>query len=315
MQLPVDLDLVRPFVERHRYNPYRHYRLFESRMRAKIVMAELERVAPDASVHVAADGHRRAAAFARRLPWESAFFGLPMARIEYIFADDAACSAPRAALEACLHALRREDVRHVSAHADIADVETAVLLEDFGFRLVGGTVTYTARPKRERLRRVRVVGSVRNFRDGDAAEVLDIAERAFRGFRGRFHLDPTLPRDRVDALYGEWAARCVARDMADTLLVSEGADGRLLGFLAFRRREPISTTSGAIIYGGGLGACRDDAPGAYPGLLHRGASLAYERGGVAEVQTQNHNAAAIATYEAVGLRLRRAQYDMSLRLG
>ena len=306
------VEALRPLVQRHRFNPYRNYRAISPRAQTDVLMAE---IMSDLKGFVCFAGaeNARAAVIAKRLSWDSAFFGLPMARIDYVLGDDAA--SRDVALHACLEALRGVGVSHVSAQTDAADVGTAVQLERHGFRLTGGTVTYTARPGKERPNPVRELGKIRPLQADDASEVIALSEKAFEGFRGRFHLDPNLPHDRVNALYGEWARRCVSHEMADVVLVSEGHDGHLLGFLAFRQREPVSTSSGVKIFGGGLGACRSDAPGAYLGLLSRGVRWAHERGGIAEVQTQNYNFPAIGLYEAVGLRSRRADYSFVSWLG
>ncbi|MEA2944646.1 MAG: hypothetical protein QOD09_5175, partial [Bradyrhizobium sp.] len=63
-----------------------------------------------------------------------------------------------------------------------------------------------------------------------------------------------------------------------------------------------------------LAACRPDSPGAYPGLLHHTVAFIHDSNGVAEARTQNHNAAAIAIHEAVGLRSRGSHLDFSLSL-
>jgi hypothetical protein len=97
--------------------------------------------------------------------------------------------------------------------------------------------------------------------------------------------------------------------------VSEGTDGRLLGFLAFRRREPVSTVGGVAVFGGGLGACRADTPGAYAGLIRAGTVWAHDRDGVAECQTQNYNFPTIRIYEAVGAHYVRAEYTLHAWLG
>jgi hypothetical protein len=310
---PGGSQALRSFVEQYRFNPYRDYRAFSPRVQSDVLMAEMcgKGSAAEPSIHVVETG--AAAVVARRLLWDSSFFRTPMARIEHVFGEDD--SARSLALEACLKFLRDDGVCHVSAQIDAADNGTAVLLERHGFCLTGGAVTYTARPRREPPKPVRKRGRIRNLRVTDEPEVIALAEESFRAFRGRFHSDTTLPRDAVNSFYGEWARRCVAYEMADTVLVSEGQDGRLLGFLAFRRREPVSTISGVPIFGGGLGACRRDAGAAYPGLLHAGITWVHQRGGMVEVQTQNHNVATIGIYEAVGLRYRRANYSFRLWLG
>ncbi len=103
--------------------------------------------------------------------------------------------------------------------------------------------------------------------------------------------------------------------MADMIFVSEGTDGRVLGFLAFRQREPVSSVGGTPVFGGGLGACRPDVPGAYAGLIRAGTIWAHERGGVAECQTQNYNFPTVRIYEAVGAHYVRAEYTLHHWLG
>ncbi len=176
-------------------------------------------------------------------------------------------------------------------------------------------VTYTTRPVKEPPNAVREVGTIRDFKPADAPALLEIASEAYRGFRGRFHLDPHLPDDRCDAFYVEWARQCLAGTMAETILVSEGADGRLLGFLAFKRREPVSSIGGIPVFGGGLGACRADTPGAYAGLIRAGTVWAHDRLGVAECQTQNYNFPTIRIYEAVGAHYVRGEYTLHCWLG
>jgi hypothetical protein len=303
-------DILQPFVEKYPFNPYRNYRLFSRRAQTDVLLAELAALVPAALMNLAETGTARALAVSRPLSWDSSFFGIPMARIEYIFGDRG--SAAAAALDECLETLRGSGIRHVSVRVDVADIETAALLQCRGFRLLGGAVTYMARPTKERPRRVRVLGRIRPIHERDADAVVAIAEEAFRDFRGRFHVDSKLPRDRVNSFYGEWARRCVAHEMADTVLVSEASDGRILGFVAFQQREPLSTIGGTPVFGSGLAACRRDAPGAYPGLLHHTVATIHQRDGVAEARTQNHNAAAIAVHEAVGLRSRESHLDFSL---
>ena len=302
-------------VDAYPYKPYRHYRVLSRRAQSAVMRAEIAETAghPDGFViHVPGRGEA-AAVVGRALGWETGFFGVPMGRLEYILG--AGHDARRAALAEGLEALRTRGVRHVSARVDVADIEALGLLEDAGFRVMDALVTYTQRPGKEPANAVREVGTIRDARPEDAAELVAIAGEAFAGFRGRFHLDPHLPDDRSDALYVEWARQCAAMTMADTVLVSEGAQGRLLGFLAFRRREPVSGAGGVPVFGGGLGACRAEAPGAYPGLIRAGTIWAHAHGGVAECQTQNYNFPTVRIYEAVGAHYVRGEYTLHLWQG
>lgn len=296
-------------VDDYPFKPFRHYRTVSRKAQAEVMTAEISATLthPDGLVLCERGQRVEAAAVARALAWETNFFGVPMGRIEYLLAHSPERQAPL--LQAALEALGARGVRHISMRVDVADIAQVALLEAHGFRLMDSLVTYTARPKEPPLA-VRDVGVIRDFRSADGPELVRIAAQAYRGFRGRFHLDPHLPDERCDAFYVEWARQSVAMTMADTILVSEGGDGRLLGFLAFRRREPVSTLGRAPVFGGGLGACRPDAPGAYAGLIRAGTVWAHAQGGVAECQTQNYNFSTIRIYEAVGLHYVRAEYTL-----
>lgn len=312
---PADLAAIEPLVNDYPFKPYRHYRVLSRKAQAAVMMAEIAATAAHADgLVVASDnaGHR-ALAVGRRLAWDSSFFGIPMGRLEYVIGEDPELT--RGVVSAALDEWRAAGVRHVSARADVADIPVIGILEAAGFRLMDALVTYTTRPRKEPPRAVREVGAIRELRGDDGDELLQIATSAYKGFRGRFHLDPHIPDERCDAFYVEWARTCLDGTMADTVLVSEGADGKLLGFLAYRQREPVSSIGGVPVYGGGLGACRADVPGAYAGLIRAGTIWAHDRNGVAECQTQNYNFPTIRIYEAVGAHYVRAEYTLHCWLG
>lgn len=263
----------------------------------------------------ASEGERHALVIARPLPWDSEFFGIRMARIDYIVASAAAPELIDAAVNATLTACREAAIPHVTARVDVEDIDSVDLLERRGFRLMDALVTYRMRPKKEHPKDVREVGVVRDFEARDTDEVLDIAREAFTGYGGRFQHDPHIPADRAAEFYLEWARKCITREMADKLLVSVNSEGRIIGFLFFRRREPASTVGRVPILGGGLGACRRDSPGAYAGLIRAATLWSHDQGGIGEYQTQNYNFPVIRVYEAAGAGYVRAEYTLHAWLG
>ena len=312
---PEDLTLIEPFVAAYPFKAYRNYRVLPRKTQTAVMLAEIAatiRHRDGVVLHVSADGEL-SVVVARALNWDSAFFGIPMARIEYLLTGNRGEVGRTVAV--AVASLRARGVHHVSARVDVADIQALTALESNDFRLMDSLVTYTARPWKAPPNAVREVGVIRDFRPQDGEELIRIAADAYRGFRGRFHLDPRLPEQRADAFYAEWARQTVAMTMADTVLVAEGADGKLLGFLGFQRREPVSSVGGVAVFGGGLGACRADAPGAYAGLIRAGTLWAHERDGVAECQTQNYNFPTIRIYEAVGAHYVRAEYTLHAWLG
>ncbi len=310
-------DRLTSLLEAHAFKPYRQYRTYSRKEQLAILLAEVDGAlkVPGEFSRVIGGDEPRAAVVARPLDWDSRFFGLPMARIDYVLATAAATREDRAdVIAAACAAARQAGVQHLTARVDVADLDTLGVLEDQGFRTMDALVTYIMRPVKDPPREVRTVGGIRHARPEDHAAIIDITREAYQGYRGRFHLDPHLSSARADELYVEWARQCVSGTMADIILVSEDSDGRLQGYLAYRRRQPASSL-GMPIYGGGLGACRRDSPGAYASLIRDATLLSHEHGGMGEYQTQNYNFAVIRVYEAAGAHYVRAEYTLHAWLG
>ncbi|MEA2936461.1 MAG: hypothetical protein QOD74_3107 [Variibacter sp.] len=307
MPVSVPEDL-RAIAAPYEFKPFRNYRAFSSSVQLDVLVAELSEIflSPDAIVCVAGQGSARSVAIGRRLPWDSEFFGVPMGKIDYVLGADHTMRAE--ALRLIAGEFRARKIRHVATRADAADSAMINALQDCGFRLRGATATYVARPNREPARLTRMYGQVRAFAQDDAAELIDLASQSFDQFENRFRADPHLPPGRARAFYQEWAQQCVTGQMAELILVSEGREKKLLGFIALRKLQPVSAVAPRPIYGGGLGAAHVRARGAYAGLLHHAVNWAHERSGVAEVQTPVQNIPVIKLYEAIGLRFRNLSY-------
>ncbi len=312
----VPRDRLQTLVDAYEFKPYRHYRTHTRKEQAAILAAEIDQALAGGSFGqwVTRDGDD-AAVVARLLPWDSEFFGVSMARLDYVLASaGAGLDHLDAALTATLAAARASGVQHLAARVDVADLRTMGLLEAAGFRTMDALVTYIMRPRKDPHPNVRLVGTIRDATPDDTAAIVAITEEAYRGYRGRFHLDPHLSSARADALYLEWARASANRTIADTVIVAEDATGIVNGYLAYRRREPVSSL-GTPVFGGGLGAVRKDSPGAYTGLIQTGSMRAHAAGAVSECQTQNYNFAVIRVYEAAGFHYVRAEYTLHAWLG
>jgi hypothetical protein len=311
-----DLSLIAPSLAAFPFKPYRHYRAYSRKAQNAILQAEVTsalQLAPHLGFR-AGDEERHALVIARPLTWDSEFFGVRMARIDYLIAGPGAAPHLASALDATLAACREAAIPHVTARVDVEDVGAVDLLQRRGFRLMDALVTYRIRPPKLEAD-ARDVGVIRDFEARDSDPVMEIAREAFAGYVGRFQHDPHVPADRAEEFYLEWTRKGLSGEMADKLFVSVNSEDTVIGFLFFRRREPASTAGGVPIYGGGLGACRRDSPGAYAGLIRAGARWAEDQGSVAECQTQNYNFPVIRVYEAAGGTYVRAEYTLHAWLG
>lgn len=308
-------EALRQIVDAHPFKPYRYYRTYSRREQHAILEAEIDAALVVAEEFSVVANDHSATIVGRPLAWDTAFFGVAMGRLDYVLVSNQTTRETRAAIvaEACARA-KAAGLSHLSARVDVADLDTLTTLEDHGFRIMDALVTYIMRPVKDPPADVRTVGVIRESRPDDHAAIVDITREAYRGYRGRFHLDAHLDSARADAFYIEWARQCCAGAMADIILVSEDSQGGLNGYLAYRRRQPMSSL-GMPIFGGGLGACRRETPGAYASLLRDATHWSHARGGMGEYQTQNCNFAVIRVYEAAGAHYVRAEYTLHAWLG
>src|SRR5262249_37716082 len=242
--------------------------------------------------------------------WDSAFFDLPMARLAIVHDGAQGRDALRAMIAAACDASRVRGIRHLSARVDVADAEAVQALEDTGFRMMDALATYIYPLKRPAPESGKDMGVLRLYEPGDREQILEITREAYRDFRGRYHLDPHLPRSRSDELYVEWAKKSCDGEWADVVLVTDNGRGELHGWASYRQIEPVSTVGGTAIRGGGLGACRRDRPGAYAGLLRAATGRIHGDGAIPGMQTQLFNFRTIRLYEAVDTQFVRADYTL-----
>ena len=313
-----DDRLINRLIHLYQFKPYRDYRVWSKALQRAILRAEVDR-ALSAAGHVAVvagDGEGTVLGLCRPLAWDTAFFGVPMGRLDLLLRGPACDPGTVSdAVTSLLQRCRAQGIRHLTAKVDIADMLAVGVLEDAGFRLMDSIVTYFTHPRRDPPTPVREVGRIRPMTAADVDAVLAVTREAYQGFRGRFHLDPHLPAARSDEFYMEWARQCCAGRMADRVVVADDGAGGIHGWASTRRVEPASTVGGVALWAGSLGACRRARPGAYAGLIRALAMENFEAGAVTETQTQNHNIATVRIYGAVGARYVRGDYTFHAWLG
>ena len=224
----------------------------------------------------------------RELPWDTAWWGFPTARVitppgdeADVFAIDAWCLRNRIRL---LYFLCPSD--------DIASAQHA---ESSGFRLVDVRVTLEHRATEPRVIHDPNPEGVR-LRLADADDAGRLGDLAAAGFRGtRFYADPGLSDARCDDLYRVWMEQeCTGQ--ADAVVVAE-LSGEIAGYLSYSvdRNGPGATIGlvgvAAPYRGMGIGSL----------VLTEALSLLRESG-VMEVVvvTQGRNVPALRLYERHG---------------
>lgn len=233
----------------------------------------------------------------RPLPWDSARFGLPMGRIDLLWALDEGVAGLEEVLGQVLEDAAAQGVRHLACRLEMARERTLRLLEDAGFRLMDTLHTLSRQGGPD------LPGpALRGFQAADLEPLLAMARAAFA--RNRFSSDPHLPLGPSLDLHAAWTRNCLTGQRGDWVGIHD-LEGRPAGFIAclLHRLDDLrpEATVGII----DLVAVDQASQGHGVGLgLVRGA-LAWmaERSVCQTVGTRCDNFPALALYLKAGFRI------------
>lgn len=233
------------------------------------------------------------------LEWDSGQFGMLAARLDLLDSSGPyaeARSKRRELLGEVLDQCREAGICHLSARVNTGDFATIHALEEAGFELIDGILTFllslkgihTAAPSGTRL-----------FESRDLPEVLKIGRTAF--IFDRFHADPALSQAVADRVNESWTRNCCLGTAADAVVVAE-EDGRVASYVTCRADR--NAGHGVIIlvataeWARGRGAARRASAAALHWFDVQGLETV-------EVGTQIRNIPASRLYETLGFRLTR----------
>jgi dTDP-4-amino-4,6-dideoxy-D-galactose acyltransferase len=165
-----------------------------------------------------------------RLEWDSAFFGLPIARVRVNRLTES--DADRVEAWVAAHG-----IRCLYLLADLGDMPTIRLAEQRGYRLVDVKMLYEVElAVANRAAPPSVTAAIRPAVTGDIEALRAIAISSYRGTT-RFYHDPGFTAARCDELYATWIEQSV-RGWADQVLVI-GPAGAPHGFITCHRNGHV----------------------------------------------------------------------------
>ena len=309
---PEALPALAPMLGRYPYHDYRHYPRFSAESRTRVLLHELEAArARGTALAVWAGEDAVGAGYVEPMPWDSAYFGVPMGKLALL--PDPRVSALEILdplLDALLEAAGRAGLRHLSVKLDCGHLDAVQALEGRGFRLMDCLLTYLCDCHRDPVPEVKRMARVREYQPEDRDAVVAIAERMYQDYAGRFTRDPWLPPGLVRRFYVEWVRNACAGQMADRLLVGERG-GRVVSFLAYRRIPSVFESTGIRIAGQGISAVLPEGVGSYPSLL--ATAIAKDRVvtyDFAEFDTPIENTLPQRVFQKMGFRLVRSKYTL-----
>lgn len=164
-----------------------------------------------------------------RSPLDEARFGFATLKGTLTQADE---------VDLLLARMQSEDCRLALVRCPCAGLALAQRLEAAGALLCDSLVYYRRPPADAESRSAHPPTdgiAIRTASGADAASVSAVARLAFAGYLSHYRADPQLPSASVDAIYPDWAERLCHSDDADTRVLAAAADGRIVGFAAYRR--------------------------------------------------------------------------------
>lgn len=173
--------------------------------------------------------------FFDHLPWDSEFFGIPIARLKTSRLDEALTP------QLCQSA-REEGLKCLYFEADPDDAVTIASAEQNRFHLVDVRIVlehrFKEQPEVPVLHDAHPDGSESGSpRAEDMAELSEIAAEI--GHTSRFHFDKTFGPEACDRLYRLWIQRA-CEGHADAVIVARNVDRGVRGVITCQRRGSVA---------------------------------------------------------------------------
>jgi hypothetical protein len=258
-----------------------------------------------------AAGRPQAAVRLEHRPFESAHFGLRMAKIDRPLAVPdltARTDGLRAALRHALVVLRDAGYVHVAGRASTADRSTCWVLQELGSFHVDTQVVWMGAAPGTRKDQPLPAGVWLESYDGERLAVLPqlpwarLLEWSSQGFdRGPLVFDHTLPFDRAVQVYHEWTKRAMTGEWADAVIVARNDDA-VVAFASMQVIPDLSDAAGAIIVGRGLAATLPDYRGLFTAIEHEIEAVKPAGADYVENETQISTVGSINVYARIGCR-------------
>ena len=258
-------------------------------------------------------GGDEVAVFARRLPWDSEFFGYPVARLDGVIPLNAPWHRPNAdytdALSHLVESARTRGVRYLFASVDSRDLATLRALGALGFSLIETRVSHhldlTDYSYPERY-------PVRAATPDDIVGLERTAQKMVNPY-DRFHADPFIDPAAVDRLMRRWVHASIAEGFADVTIVPDV--GQPTAFCTVKYHKDRWDRWGLNLGQTVFGAVEPEFKGWYRRIISEinyhlrdvGAEHSY-------LTTQITHSAVIRVWESLGYRFGKGEHTMRIIL-
>jgi ribosomal protein S18 acetylase RimI-like enzyme len=235
--------------------------------------------------------------------WHAAHYPFRFGRLAPVLAHRASDSLRNALLDAALQAARERGMQHLIARIDGAEYPLMQAMVEHGFHVVDASVKMSARMadlKNADLSENTQRGQVREYREGDLDAVRRIAATSHP--LNHYYNDPWLAPEDTHNLLAAWVEKC-CRGTAHVRVLER--DESVAGFAIYLTPTGLNKAMGTRIVVLDFVCLASEAQGAGLGRWFVRESLRGLAGEpeIVELRTSHHNLAALACYEALGMRI------------
>lgn len=207
-----------------------------------------------------------AACAIRPLDWDTAHFGLPMARLTLAASPFCPAASLPGLLRDTISALRRKmPVRHISCEVDIDDYPCLNALLDLGANVLDVKREYRWTSFRG-ITPPKFLSRVRDYDVADRHEVMGLMEGA--RFEGRFSRDPLLSPSKTLELYRIWLEKLLDGNEADRIALVIERNGRVQGCGTIERQDLRYAGVNLQLMSGGIYVSSPTATGGYYPMIY-----------------------------------------------
>jgi len=196
------------------------------------------------------------------LEWDSTVFGIRMAKVEHLIADDSRIKTEiikdRLIATICGQCIEM-GIEHLSCKVNTDDIASIHALEKNRFRLMDTLLDYAFDFRRYPIEDFEPPCIIRPIQKGEDKDIAEVALVAFRNHFGRFHADKRLARKGASELYARWAKNAY-RGYADIVFVAQ-LDKRIVGYSVWKKPGLAEELLGIRVGSYGICGIHPDAHG------------------------------------------------------
>lgn len=234
-----------------------------------------------------------------RLDWDSSYFDMPMARVDFIGQAGVGGEAISRVIKETINcAIDKFDFRHFLCRIRADDYESLNAVASFGFNLVDIQNIYVARPARLKSGG-RVLFKPRRYVPEDAASLLRLLSEV--SFDSRYTRDRNLPEEKTRGMYRQWMANIVGMPDSEREIYVLEREGRIVAAGAGRYLDFSRAGVNKKIMTDGIFASAKGYSGSYVSIIRALVEAGRENNcPLVELKVSNRNPAANRVLQYLG---------------